>query len=185
VAGKGWPKETREFLVKWYKRMQVKALPKSTTEMTDERCQADKMRGPKRRRELTTMQLAKQLSTGQSWLPGWTREVSAKVKPYGSGRLCTDERINHSATGIWRWINQAAIKIWGRDLQELVSSLVLGMAGEASLDLSYCPVCHTGQGWGRKADEQDYYLCPWNILCKEGDGRSWAINNTSNISGVE
>jgi len=35
------------------------------------------------------------------------------------------------------------------------------------------------------ADEQDYYLCPWSILHKEGDGRSWAINNTSNLPGVE
>jgi hypothetical protein len=61
-------------------------------------------------------------------------------------------------------MNQIARKIWGRDLQEPVSSLVLAVDG---------------------ADEQEYYLCPWSILCKEGDGRSWAINNTSNLSGVE
>jgi hypothetical protein len=35
------------------------------------------------------------------------------------------------------------------------------------------------------ADEQDDYLCPWSILHKEGAGRSWVINNTSNVSGVE
>jgi len=146
---------------------------------------ADKMPGLRRKRELTAMQVVKQLSTGQSRLPDWTREVLAKVKPYQSGRLCLGERVNHAATGMWRWMNQAAIKNWGRDLQEPVSSLVLGMAGEASPDLSYCLVCHGGQGWGWKANEQDYYLCPWNTLHKEGDGRSWAINNTSNLLGVE
>ena len=116
------------------------------------------------RRELMTRQAAKQLSTGQSWLPDWTREVLAKVKHYGSVSLYVGVRVNHSATGIWRLINQAATKIWGRDLQKPVSSLVLAMAG---------------------ADEQDYYLCPWSILCKESEGRSWAINNTSNLTGVE
>jgi hypothetical protein len=160
-------------------------LPKSTTGITDEQCQGKQDAWSEGKRELTTMQVANQLSTSQSWLPDWTREVSAKVKHCGSGRLCLGERVNHAATGFWWWINQAAIKIWGRDLQEPVSSLVLGMAGEASPDLSYCLVCHSGQGWGWKADEQDYYLCPWSILCKEGDGRSWAINNTSNLSGVE
>jgi hypothetical protein len=34
-------------------------------------------------------------------------------------------------------------------------------------------------------DEQDDYLCPWSILHQEGAGRSWAMNNTSNVSGVE
>ena len=176
---------------------------------------------------MTIMQVVKQLSKSQRWLPDWMRQALAKVKPYGSGRLCSSKNVIGQFTGLaylslqgtrflaytrnrlrniageakeiatprqvgarndkraWRWISQAAIKIWGRDLQELVSSLVLAVAGEASLDLSYCPVCHAGQGWGRKANEHDYYLCPWNILCKEGDGRSWAINNTSNISGVD
>ena len=123
------------------------------------------------------MQVVKQLNTGESWLPDWTREASAKVKPYQSGRLCAGGRVNHSATGIWRLINQAATKIRGRDLQEPVSSLVLGMAGEASPDLSYCLVCH--------GNKQDYYLCPCSILREEGDGRSWAINNTSNLPEVE
>jgi len=83
------------------------------------------------------------------------------------------------------FINQTATKIWGRDLQEPVSSLVLAMVGEASPDLSYCPVCPPGKERGGWGDEQDYYLCPWSILHKEGGGRSWAINNTSNLSGVE
>jgi hypothetical protein len=139
--------------------------------------EADKMRGLKRRRELMTMQLAKPCSTGQSWLPNWTIEALAKVKPYQSGRLCLGERVNHAATGFWRFMNQAATKIWRRDQLTQVSSLVLDMAGETSLDLSYCLVCY--------GNEQDNYPCPWNTLHKESDGRSWAINNTSNLPGVE
>jgi hypothetical protein len=123
-----------------------------------------------------TTQVVKQLSTGQSWLPDWTREVSAKVNSYQSGRLCLGGRVNQAATRMWSLMNQAATKIWGRDLREPVSSLVLAMVGEASPDLSY-----RVDG----ADEQDHYLCPWSILHKEGDGRSWAINNTSNLPGVE
>ena len=110
------------------------------------------------------MQVTKQLSTGQSRLLDWTREVSAKVNSCGSGRSCVGGGVNQATTRMWRCMNQTTTKIWGRDLQKPVSSLVLAMAG---------------------ADEQDYYLCPCNSLHKEGDGRSWAINNTSNLSGVE
>jgi hypothetical protein len=153
-------------------------LPKSTAVMADERCRGRyKMSRPMGRRELTTMQMAQQLSRGQIRLPDWTREISAKVKPYGSGRLCVGERVNHAATGMWSWINQAATKIWGRDLQEPVSSLVLAVSGETSPDLFYYLVCH--------GDEQDYYLRPWSILQQESNGRSWAMNNTSNLPGVE
>ena len=132
------------------------------------------------------MHVAKQLSTRQSWLPDWTREALAKLNPYGSGRLCMSERVNQATTGIWCWINQAATKIWGRDLQEPVSSLVLSMAGEASPGMSYCLVCYAGRESGVDGcDEQDDYLCPWNTLHKETGGRSWAMNNTSNLPGVE
>jgi hypothetical protein len=34
-------------------------------------------------------------------------------------------------------------------------------------------------------DEQDDYFCLRGILHREGAGRSWAMNNTSNISGVK
>jgi hypothetical protein len=94
------------------------------------------------------MQVVKQLSTGQSGLPDWTREVSAKVNSYQSGRLCVGGHVNQAITRMWSLINQAAKKIWGRDLQEPVSSLILGMVGEASPDLSYCLVCPAGQGGG-------------------------------------
>ena len=111
-----------------------------------------------------TTQVVKQLSTGQSWLPHWTREVSAKVNSYQSGRLCVGGRVNQATTRMWNLMNQVAMKILRRDLQEPVSSLVLAMVG---------------------VDDQNDYLCPWSILRKEGGGRSWAINNTSNVSEVE
>jgi hypothetical protein len=46
------------------------------------------MPGPRGRRELTITQVTKQLSTGQSWLRDWMREVSAKVNSCQDGRLC-------------------------------------------------------------------------------------------------
>jgi hypothetical protein len=94
------------------------------------------------------MQVVKKLSTGQSRLRDWTGEVSAKVNSYQSGRLCVGVRVNQATTRMWNLMNQAATKIWGRDLREPVSSLVLAMVGEASPDLSYCLVCPAGKGWG-------------------------------------
>jgi hypothetical protein len=95
-----------------------------------------------------TTQVVKQFSTGQSWLPDWTREVSTKVNSYQSGRLCLGGRVNQVTTRMWSLMNQVATKIWGRDLREPVSSLVLAMVGEASPDLSYRLVCPADQGWG-------------------------------------
>ena len=122
---------------------------------------ADKMPGLMGKRKLTTMQVAKQLSTGQS-----SKEI-ATPRQVGARN---DRRA-------WRWINQVATKMWGRDLQERDSSLLLAVAGEASPDLSSRLVCH--------GDEQDNYPCPRNTLHRESDGRSWAMNNTSNLPGVE
>ncbi|MCK4844022.1 MAG: hypothetical protein KAS83_03520, partial [Dehalococcoidia bacterium] len=42
---------------------------------------------------MTTMQVAKLVSTGWSWLPDWTREVSAKVNCYQSGRWCCSKNV--------------------------------------------------------------------------------------------
>jgi len=183
--------------------------------------QADKMARPRGRRELTTTQVAKLISTGRSWLRDWAREVSAKVNFYRGGRLCRSKNLVAQFIGLaslslrgarflayaseqapqsppppvfarshrrrinlancseiaaprlvgarndksaWCWMKETATKIWRRDLQEPVSSLVLAMVG---------------------ADEQDDYLCPWSILHREGGGRSWAMNNTPNVSGVE
>ena len=110
--------------------------------------QADKMARPRGRRELTTMQVVKQLSIGQSWPPDWAREVPAKVNSYQSGRWCVGGHVNQAITRMWRLINQTAIKIWRRDLQEPVSSLVLAPVAEASPDLSYRLVYPAGQGRG-------------------------------------
>ena len=152
---------------------------------------ADKMPGLMGKRKLTTMQVAKQLSTGQS-----SKEI-ATPRQVGARN---DRRA-------WRWINQVATKMWGRDLQERVSSLVLAVAGEASPGLSYCLVSPGGhespslrgtvvpkqsrRGMrlprpfsGARNDNTDY-LCPRNTLHRESNGRSWAMNNTSNLPGVE
>jgi len=146
--------------------------------------QADKMSRPRGRRELTTTQVVKQLSTEQSWLPDWTREVSAKVNSYQSGRVYCLKNVvaqfiglaplslrgakrrsnlggepNEIATprqvgaridkSAWCWMKETATKIWGRDLREPVSSLVLAPVAEASPDLSYRLVYPAGQarGW--------------------------------------
>ena len=131
---------------------------------------AGKMPGLMGKRKLTTMQVAKQLSR--------TRSSSEIATPRQVGAR-NDRRA-------WRWINQVATKMWGRDLHERVSSLVLAVAGEASPGLSYCLVCYAGRESGVDGcDEQDDYLCPWNTLHRESDGRSWAMNNTSNLPGVE
>ena len=132
---------------------------------------------------MTTTQLAKQLSTGWSWPPDWTREVPAKVNCYQSGRWCCSKNVvaqfiglaslslrgakrrsnlggepNEIATprqvgarndkSAWCWMKETAIKIWGRDPREPVSSLVLAPVAEASSDLPYCLVSRAGQGRG-------------------------------------
>ena len=189
--------------------------------------EADKMPRPRGRRELTTMQVVKQLSTGQSRLPDWTREVSAKVNSYQSGCLCCLKNVvaqfiglaplslrgarflayasEQAPQSVWgrgiatprqvgarndkrrpRLINQAATKIWRRDLQERVSSLVLAMVGEALPDLSYCLVCPAGKGRGWMGLTNRTTISAHGAFShKEGGGRSWAINNTSNLLGVE
>ena len=152
--------------------------------------EADKMSRPRGRRELTTMQAVKQLSTGQSRLPDWTREVLAKVNSYQSGRLCCSENVVAQFVGLgslslrgakflayarnrlrnlggeaneiatprqvgarndkraWWWMKEAAIKIWGRDRQEPVSSLVLAPVAQTSSNFSYHLVCPAGAGRG-------------------------------------
>jgi len=68
--------------------VQLKALTKSSTGMTDEQCQADKMPGLRGGRELTTTQVAKLVSTGRSWMHDWTVGVPAKANCYHDGWLC-------------------------------------------------------------------------------------------------
>jgi hypothetical protein len=122
---------------------------------------------------LATMQVIKQLSRGQSWLPDWMRESSAKLNCYQSGRLCVSGRMN-----------EADIKISGRDLQEPVSSFYFG-DGRGSMtrftllpSLTRCQVTAGHDG----ADGQDYYRCPCSALDNEGAGRSWAIKTPQMLS---
>jgi hypothetical protein len=61
----------------------------------------------------------------------------------------------------WWWTEEATIKICRGDLQEPVSSLFLGLMNSTD------------------------YPCPRSILHREVAGRSWAMNNTSNIPGVD
>ena len=145
---------------------------------------ADKMPGL-RRRELTAMQVVKQLSTGQSRLPDWTREALAKVKPYGSGRLCAGGGVNQAATTMWRHESDNYKNLEKRPAE---AGLFIGFGdgGGSITPFVFLPGLSRWPGMGADgADEQDYYLYPWNTLHQEGDGRSWAINNTSNLPGVE
>jgi hypothetical protein len=45
--------------------------------------------------------------------------------------------------------------------------------------------CRRSENRVAGADEQDDYFYPRSILGNEGAGRWWAMNNTSNIPGVE
>jgi len=165
--------------------------------------QAGKMSRPRVRREL--MQVAKLVSTGWSWLPDWTREVSARMNSCQGGRWCCSKNVVAQFIGLaslslrgarflacaseqapqsppppvfarshrrrsnlancseiatprqvgarndksaWCWMKETAIKIWRRDLQEPVSSLVLAPVAEAPSDLSYRLVYPAGQGRG-------------------------------------
>jgi len=142
------------------------------------------------RRELTTTQVAKQLSTAQSWLRDCTREVPGKVNSDHGGRLCCLKNVvarfiglaplslrgarflayasEQAPQSVWgrgiatprqvgarndkrrpRLINQAATKIWGRDLRELVSSLFLAPVKESLPAFSYRSIYPAGQarGW--------------------------------------
>jgi len=107
----------------------------------------------------------------------------------------------------WWWMKEAATKSWRRDPQMTVSSLFLTMAAETSSDFSYSMMCPAGHGSpslrgtvvpkqslrgmrlprpfsGARNNSTDYFY-PRGILHREGAGRSWALNNTSNIPEVE
>jgi hypothetical protein len=89
--------------------------------------EADRMPGLRGGRELTTMQVAKQLSTGQSWLRDCTREVSAKVNSCQGGRLCCLKNVVAQFIGLAplslrgaRFLayasEQAPQSVWGRGI---------------------------------------------------------------------
>jgi hypothetical protein len=108
----------------------VKALPKSTTGITDEQCQGKQDAWNEGRRELTTMQVAKLFSAGRS-----SKEIAAPRQ--------VGARNNKSA---WWCTIEAATKSWRRDVHLQVSSLFLTMAADASRDFSYPVICPAGHG---------------------------------------
>jgi hypothetical protein len=128
--------------------------------MTTRQCQLNSMPELRGGRELTTREAPKLFGSGQSWLSDLSGMVPVNVNSYHGGRSCAAGCLTQATPSAWWWMKEAAAKSWRRDLQMTVSSLVFG------------------------ADEQDDYFCPRSILHREGAGRSWAMNNTSNVSGV-
>jgi hypothetical protein len=105
------------------------------------------------------------------------------VNCYQNGQSGRGGRVNQITARAWSLMNQGAAKIWRRDLQEPVSSFYFG-DGRGSMTrftllprLSRCQATAGHDG----TDGHDDYLCPCSILHKEGAGRSWAINDTSNV----
>ena len=137
-------------------------MARSATGMTDKQCKvSSKACGLRGGRELTTIPVAKQVSTGRSWMENWTGEVPAGPGSYsgvfalpslrGARFLaCAGNKLrnlrgepNGIATprhvgarndkGAWCWMNEAATKGWRRDLQERVSSLLLGLTNRTTI----------------------------------------------------
>jgi hypothetical protein len=154
--------------------MQLKALTKSATGMTDEQCEAGKMPGLRGGRELTIAQVAKLPSSGRSWLNDLRREVPVRMNYYHGGlaflswqgvrflayagdrlrnlggepnEIATPRQVGaRNDKRAWYWLKETATKSWRRDLQMTVSSLFLVPVAQTSSDLSYRLVCRAGRG---------------------------------------
>ena len=159
--------------------------------------EADKMPGPRGRRELTTMQVAKQLSTGQSWLPDWTREVSTKVNCYQSGRLCCLKNV------VARFIGLAPLSLRGAkrrsnlggEPNEIATPRQVG----ARNDKRRARLVNQAatKTWGRDLQEpvSSLVLAPvaqtssnfsYHLVCPAGAGRGWLrMMNRTTISAHE
>ena len=98
--------------------MQLKALTKSATGMTDEQCEAGKMPGLRGGRELTTTQVAERPSN-----PGGEPSEIATPRQVGARK----------EQGAWGWLKETATKSWRRDLQMRVSSLFLGLMNKTTI----------------------------------------------------
>jgi hypothetical protein len=178
--------------------MQVTALPKSTTGITDEQCQGKQDAWNEGRRELTTMQVAKLFSAGRS-----SKEIArndskgaiivsaAKQSPAPLHGIAAPRPVGaRNDKSAWWWPQETAVKIWRRDLQMPVSSLVLGREIAAPFyrrarnDKWEPSEIAAPRYVGARNDSTDY-LCLRSILHREGAGRSWAMNNTSNLPEVE
>ena len=164
----------------------MKALTRSATAMAGGQCPPDKMAGLRGGRELATTQAASLVSGGRRWPGGRRRDVPAGANSYHGGCLYTGGRATRATASAWCWMKEAAAKSWRRDLQMTVSSLVFSTAQEtiASLLLPLDSCRWRGKETDGAEHQNDYFY-PRGILHREGVGRSWAIENTSNISGVE
>ena len=114
--------------------MQLKALVRSVRGMTDDQCSvSDAMCGLRGGRELQTTQVAKQANTGWTWMHGWTGEVPPMVSSCDNARLCLGGCLTPETANAWWWTIEAATESWRRDLQELVSSLFLGLTSRTTI----------------------------------------------------
>jgi hypothetical protein len=162
----------------------------------------------KGRRELMTMQVAQQFSTSESWLPAWTREVSAKANPYGIGRLCNSKNVGDQFIGLVSLSLRGTIVPKQSQRGIRLPRPFSGARNDKSA--WWCTKEAATKSWGRdlqmpvsslvlgheiatprprfiggaRNDSTDY-PCPGSILHREDAGRSWAIRNTSNIHGVD
>jgi len=167
--------------------------------MTGEECQLDKNPELRGRKELTTGQVAKLANTGRNWLGDLGRRVPANMNCYHDGfallslrgakrrsnlggaaneiaaprqagaRNDKRERNEIAARSTqchecparndkraWWWRKEAAMKSWRTDLDSQVCSLFLGFM--TRMTISAC-----------------------GALSTERAGRSWAMNDTSNV----
>jgi hypothetical protein len=133
--------------------MQLKALTKSATGMTDEQCEAGKMPGLRGGRELTIAQVAKLPRSGRNWLGDFGEKVPARMNFYHGGEpneIATPRQVGaRNDKRAWCWLKETATKGWRRDLNLQVSSLFLAPVAETSPDFSYRLVFAAGQrtGW--------------------------------------
>ena len=176
--------------------MQLKALTRSATGMTDGQCRSNKMAGLRGGRELTIMQAAKLPSSGRSWLGEWGRKVPATMDFYRGGlaflslrgakrrsnlrgepnEIATPRQVGAGNDKVaWCWMKEAATESWRRDLNLQVSSLVFGAMNRTTI--SACGAPSTGRvpvGRGQRTTPQmSSFTC---------EGLGWSKNKQNRIS---
>ena len=106
--------------------MQLSALARSATGMTDRQCEAsNELCGLRGGGELTTTWMTKQVNTGRSCTGDWKGEVPARAEFCHGGLSGAGEHVTQTTANVWCWPKEAATESWRRDLNLQVSSLVL------------------------------------------------------------
>ena len=114
--------------------MQLKALMRLVTGMTDNQCRvSNQMCGLRGGRELTITPVAKQASTGRSCTGDWAEKIPAGTAFFDRGPSCAGDRVIQAMANAWWWLKESATISWRRDLQKLVSSLVLELMGSTTI----------------------------------------------------